>query len=112
MVVQMPAETEQSKLHVCTSKAVYCFALCCLSALISYPEILHHHHHVFSLYAFYAWSSVLLLTLVISQRLPSKTTKYVPVTCFKSFLLTDMEGEAPYWQTGEDIFLLELSKSA
>lgn len=97
MVVQMPAEIEQSKLHVCTCKAVCCFALCCLSALISHPEILHQQYHVFSWYAFYAWSSLLLLILVISQRLPDKTTKYLPVTFFKSFLLTDLEGEAPHW---------------
>lgn len=37
-------QMEQSKLHVCTHKAIYCFALCCLSAPISYPEI-HSHSH-------------------------------------------------------------------
>lgn len=55
---------------------------------------------------------MILLTLVISQTLPGKTTKYLPVTCFKSSLLTHIEGEAPYWQAGKDTFLLELSKSA
>lgn len=50
----------------------------------------------FLLVCFLCMVLYVLLTLVISQRLSGKPTKYLPVICFKSFLLTDIEGEALY----------------